>query len=97
MLWLVEDDCADAKSAPSRGRQSGLDLYLRLRSLHLVRMRNLAATVPRCKLAPKCVSRSIELEAAATKPPKSEPFDIVNDEKQKEKQVADQFFRSLLV
>jgi hypothetical protein len=47
-------------------------------------------------LAPKCVSRSIELEAAATKPPKSEPFDIVNDEKQKEKQVADQFFRSLL-
>jgi hypothetical protein len=47
-------------------------------------------------LAPKCVSRSIELEAAATKPPKSEPFDIVNDEKQTEKQVADQFFRSLL-
>ena len=47
-------------------------------------------------MAPNCVSRSIELEAAATKPPKSEPFDIVNDEKQKEKQVADQFFRSLL-
>jgi hypothetical protein len=42
------------------------------------------------------VSRSIELEAAATQPPKSEPFDIVNDEKQKEKQVADHFFRSLL-
>jgi len=83
MLWLVEDDCADAKSAPSRGLQSGLDLYLRLRSLHLVRMRNLAATVPRCKLAPKCVSRSIELEAAATKPPKSEPFDIANDENRK--------------
>ena len=33
MLWLVEDDCADAKSAPSRGLQSGLDLYLRLRRL----------------------------------------------------------------
>ena len=33
MLWLVEDDCADAESAPSRGLQSGLDLYLRLRSL----------------------------------------------------------------
>jgi hypothetical protein len=32
-----------------------------------------------------------------TKLPKSEPIDIVNDEKQKEKRVADQFFRSLLV
>jgi hypothetical protein len=47
-------------------------------------------------LSPKCVSCSIELEIAATKLPKSEPFDIVNDEKQKEKRLADQFFRSLL-
>jgi hypothetical protein len=30
-------------------------------------------------------SPSIQLAAAARKPPKSEPFDIVNDEKQKEK------------
>jgi hypothetical protein len=38
----------------------------------------------------------MELEIAATKLAKSEPFDIVNDEKQKEKRLADQFFRSLL-
>jgi hypothetical protein len=47
-------------------------------------------------LTPKCVSRSIELEAAATKTTEKRPFDVVNDEKQKEKQVAHQFFSSLL-
>jgi hypothetical protein len=43
-----------------------------------------------------CVSRSIELEAAATKTPESKPFDISNDEQQKEKHTAHQFFSSLL-
>ena len=37
-----------------------------------------------------------ELEAAATKTPEIEAFDIINDGKHKEKHAANQFFSSLL-
>jgi hypothetical protein len=43
-----------------------------------------------------CVSRGIELEPEATKEPGNKPFDIINDEQQKEKHAAHQFFSSLL-
>jgi hypothetical protein len=43
-----------------------------------------------------CVWRSTELEPEAPKTPKIELFDIINDEHQKQKHAADQFFRSLL-
>jgi len=38
----------------------------------------------------------MELDPRAIKTPEIKPFDIVNDEKQKEKHAAHQFFRSLL-
>jgi hypothetical protein len=47
-------------------------------------------------LGPPCVSSSIELEAQATKTPELKPFDIINDERQKEKHAANQFFSGLL-
>jgi hypothetical protein len=50
----------------------------------------------RCKSRPTCVSNSIELEPEATKTPKIELFDIIDDEKTKEKHAANQFFSSLL-
>jgi len=40
---------------------------------------------------------SIELEPEVTKTPEIKPFDIFNDEQQKEKHAANQFFSSLLV
>jgi hypothetical protein len=43
-----------------------------------------------------CVSSRIELEPEATKTPKLKPFDIIDDEQQKEKHAANQFFSSLL-
>jgi hypothetical protein len=43
-------------------------------------------------LGPTC----IELEAEATKTPEIKPFAISNDEQQKEKHAANQFFSSLL-
>jgi hypothetical protein len=50
----------------------------------------------RCKSRPTCVSNSIELEPEATKTPTIELFDIIDDEKTKEKHAANQFFSSLL-
>jgi hypothetical protein len=44
-----------------------------------------------------CVSSSIELESEATKTPEVKPFNIINDEQQKQKHAASQFFSSLLV
>jgi hypothetical protein len=43
-----------------------------------------------------CVASSIELELEATKTPEIKPFNIINDEQQKEKHAANQFFSSLL-
>jgi hypothetical protein len=43
-----------------------------------------------------CVSSSIELEPEATKTPEVKPFNIINDEQQKQKHAASQFFSSLL-
>jgi hypothetical protein len=48
------------------------------------------------KSRPTCRSSNIELEAEATKAPEIKPFDIINDEQQKEKHAANQFFSSLL-
>jgi acetyltransferase-like isoleucine patch superfamily enzyme len=59
-------------------------------------MQNLAAAVPVVKSGPTCVSGSIELEAEAKKTLEIGPFDIINDEQQKEKHAANQFFSSLL-
>jgi hypothetical protein len=50
----------------------------------------------RCKSRLTCVSNSIELEPEATKTPTIELFDIIDDEKTKEKHAANQFFSSLL-
>ena len=63
---------------------------------NLVRMRNLAGSSGGVSRRPTCVSCSIELEPEATKTPKVELFDISNDEQQKEKHAAHQFFSSLL-
>jgi len=43
-----------------------------------------------------CVSGSIKVEPEATKTPEIKPFNITNDEQQKEKHAANQFFSSLL-
>jgi hypothetical protein len=43
-----------------------------------------------------CVSSSIKVEPEATKTPEIKPFNITNDEQQKEKHAANQFFSSLL-
>jgi len=44
-----------------------------------------------------CVSGSIKVEPEATKTPEIKPFNITNDEQQKEKHAANQFFSSLLM
>ena len=97
MLRLAEDDCPDAQGAASRSVPSGLAFHLRLRRLQPGAH---AESGPRgssgVSPGPTCVRNRIELEPKATRVPEINPFDIIHDEKQKEKHAADQFFRSLL-
>jgi hypothetical protein len=97
MLWLAEDDRAHGQGSASRGEQSALDIYPRLRRLqsgaHAKPGRRSSGGV---RSEPRCVSSRIELEAEATKTPEIKPFNIVNDEQQKEKPASNQFFGSLL-
>ena len=45
MLWLVEDDCADAESAPWWGHKVDWIFTFACAAYNLVRMRNLAAAI----------------------------------------------------
>src|ERR1700678_2702891 len=98
MLRLSEDDSADAQGSTLRGEQSGLDIYAGLRrpqsGTHANPSRRSSGGE---SWGPTGVSRSIELEPEATKAPENELFDIINDDQQKEKHAANQFFSSLLV
>ena len=97
MLRLAEDDCSAAQGAASRGVKSALDLYPGLRCLqssaHAKLSHRSSGGISR---GPKCVSSGIKLEPKATRTPTSKLFDIRNDQKQKEKLAANQFFSSLL-
>ena len=97
MLRLAEDDRADAQGAPSRGVQSALDFYLRLRRLqsgaHAKSGRRSFGGVSRGR---SVSAGALQAQPPAGKTPKIDLFDTVNDEKQKEKHAASQFFSSLL-
>ena len=85
MLWLVEDDCADAESASPWGLQSGLDLYLRLRGLqsgaHAKLGRRSSGGVSRAEVCPE--EHRVRLRSPKQHRKRAQSG-INNDQKQKE-------------
>ena len=96
MLRLAEDDRADAKGSASRGEQSALDIYPRLRRLQSGAHAKLDHRSWGRVSQDRAVSAAAWSQNQRPHKPEMQAFDIINDEQQKEKHAANQFFRSLL-
>ena len=96
MLRLAEDDSAHAEGSPSRGVQSALDLYPRLRRLQSGAHAKLDHRIWGRVSPDRAVFAAAWSQNQRPHKPEIQAFDIINDEQQKEKHAANQFFSSLL-